>query len=120
MNVAGLHHVSFHVTDLQRARAFYAGVLGLEEIERPRLPCEGAWFRVGSGELHLIVPQEDCGAVGGGLSPYAVHAAFAIEDYETTLGELEAAGIEVLATSAAVGQMWIEDPDGNVIELIAR
>ncbi|RMF20278.1 MAG: hypothetical protein D6760_11870, partial [Deltaproteobacteria bacterium] len=54
------------------------------------------------------------------LSPYAVHAALAIDDYEATLRELEAAGVEVLATSAAVGQMWIEDPDGNVIELIAR
>ncbi|RMD85428.1 MAG: glyoxalase, partial [Candidatus Dadabacteria bacterium] len=99
MNAARLHHVSFHVSDLERARAFYAGVLGLEEIDRPRLPCDGAWFRIGDGEVHLIVPQEGTEPPGGGLSPYAVHAALAIDDYEATLRELEAAGVEVLATS---------------------
>ncbi|RMD81101.1 MAG: glyoxalase [Candidatus Dadabacteria bacterium] len=120
MRIARLHHVSVHVRDLERARAFYRGVLRLEEIERPRLPCDGAWFRVGDGELHLIVPDEEEAKASGGLSPYAVHAALAIDDYEATLAELRAQGIEVLETSPTVGQMWIEDPDGNVIELIAR
>ena len=51
-----LHHVAVSVSDLARARQFYSGVLGLEEIARPAFPFDGAWYRVGTGhELHLIV-----------------------------------------------------------------
>ena len=50
-----LHHVSLPVTDLGRSRLFYAGVLGLVEIERPPFDFEGAWYRVGDRHLHLIV-----------------------------------------------------------------
>ena len=34
------------------------------------------------------------------------------------VAELEAEGVEFVPTSSAVGQVWIRDPDGNVIELI--
>jgi catechol 2,3-dioxygenase-like lactoylglutathione lyase family enzyme len=30
-DIAGIHHVTFNVTDLDRARDFYEGVLGLEK-----------------------------------------------------------------------------------------
>lgn len=50
-----LHHVTITVTDLNRARRFYAGVLSLEEIERPAFEFAGAWYRLGDQQLHLIV-----------------------------------------------------------------
>ena len=34
-------------------------------------------------------------------------------------GLYEMEGLEVLETSPTVGQMWVQDPDGNIIELIA-
>jgi hypothetical protein len=34
------------------------------------------------------------------------------------LAELKARGITVLETNAEVGQMWVRDPDGHIIELI--
>ena len=40
-----LHHVAVAVTDLDRARRFYAGVLGLKEIARPAFSFDGAWYR---------------------------------------------------------------------------
>ena len=35
-----------------------------------------------------------------------------------TLERLKARGVEVLETSAERGQLWVRDPDGNVLELI--
>jgi glyoxylase I family protein len=59
-----LHHVSFPVRDLERARHFYGEVLGLEEIARPDLRVPGAWHRAGGVEVHLLVtpPGADVGA----------------------------------------------------------
>ncbi|MGH7341883.1 MAG: VOC family protein [Candidatus Rokuibacteriota bacterium] len=120
MIVKRAHHVSFGVSDLERARAFYGDLLGLEEIERPDFGIPGAWFQAGDAQVHLIAQPE--GFAGGtpppALNPLADHAAFEIDDYEKVLSELRTRGIEVLATSPRVGQMWIRDPDGHIIELI--
>jgi catechol 2,3-dioxygenase-like lactoylglutathione lyase family enzyme len=115
-----LHHASFPVSDLDRSRRFYEDVLGLEPIERPPLPFPGAWYRAGRCEVHLIVPFEgtDLGKPPGQINPFAVHTAFAIDDYASTLERLRAHGLTVLETSVDMGQMWIQDPDGNVLELI--
>ena len=120
MKATLLHHVSFPVSDLARARRFYEDVLGVEEIERPDLGRPGIWYRAGATEIHLIeTPQGvDVGSRAPGLNPLGPHTAFAIEDYESTLSELRERGIEVLETNADAGQMWIRDPDGNLFELI--
>jgi catechol 2,3-dioxygenase-like lactoylglutathione lyase family enzyme len=47
------------------------------------------------------------------------HAAFGIDDYETALAKLAQHDLDVLAFGAPSGQMWVRDPDGNIIELIA-
>jgi len=115
-----LHHASFPVTDLERSMRFYGEVLGLKQISRPSLPFPGAWYGAGGCEVHLIVPFEgtDVGAAPSQLNPFAVHTAFAIDDYAAALEQLRAAGVEVLETSPEIGQMWVQDPDGNIIELI--
>jgi catechol 2,3-dioxygenase-like lactoylglutathione lyase family enzyme len=106
---------------LERAKKFYGEVLGLEEMERPDFPFDGVWYRAGECEVHLIVPMEglDLGKAPTEINPFAVHTAFAIDDYDKTVAVLEAAGLEMLALGAEVGQLWVQDPDGNVIELIA-
>jgi len=121
MIAKSVHHVSFSVTDLQRSRRFYEDVLELVEIARPDLGLPGVWYRAGDSEVHLIARPEgvDVGSTPAAINPLANHQAFAIDDYEKCLERLEARGIEVLPTSAEQGQMWIRDPDGNVIELIA-
>ena len=118
-----VHHISFAVRDLDRARGFYEGLLGLETIPRPDFGVRGIWYSAGNTEVHLIewpeghapeAPDDDAP-----ISPLANHQAFGIGDYEITLSTLRDRGVRVLETSPEVGQMWIRDPDGNVIELIA-
>ena len=118
MKPTRLHHVSLCVTDVERARRFYIGILGLEEIERPNFPFPGAWLQAGDGQIHLISAPDsvDTGQRPARLHPMAPHAALAIDDWAAVRAELEGHGLQVLASERS-GQMWVLDPDGNIIEL---
>ena len=123
MIARSLHHTSFAVRDLEKSRAFYGGVLGLQEIERPDFGrIQGVWYGVGNAQVHLIVRPErfDVGSPPKDLTPIANHVAFGIEDYARVRDALKARSVELLETGPEQGQMWVRDPDGNVIELIAR
>jgi glyoxylase I family protein len=121
MIAKGVHHISFLVSDLERSCRFYEDVLGLARIPRPDFGVPGVWYGAGSSQVHLIGAPEgmDLGARPEQINPMANHQAFEIEDYRKTLDFLKAGNVEVLETKPEVGQMWIRDPDGNVIELIA-
>lgn len=120
MRILREHHVSFSVADLSRSRHFYGTVLGLAEIPRPEMGLAGAWFTTGGSELHLIARPEGV-AIGEPpprVTPIANHTAFQIEEYDAALASLRAAGLEVVEAGRERGQLWVGDPDGNVIELI--
>lgn len=121
MIATGVHHISFAVSDLERSRGFYENTLGLAPIERPDLGLPGAWYSAGNAEVHLIQTPAgaDVGTRPGSLTPLANHNAFAVEDYRKTVDHFKRARIEVLETSAETGQLWVCDPDGNVLEFIA-
>jgi glyoxylase I family protein len=120
MKVKGAHHISFSVQDLDRSKDFFGGLLGLSEIERPDFGFPGAWYQAGEVELHLIQcpPGFDIGRAPEKLTPLANHAAFEIESYDDMLAELKQRGAEVIETGAKQGQLFVRDPDGNVIEFI--
>ena len=97
------------------ARAFYGGLLGLEErAVPPKLdPAELVWFKVGPElELHLYESAERaaeaqhfCLRLDGGL--------------ERMRERLEVAGVEVADTVEIVGRprFMCRDPFGNRVEL---
>jgi catechol 2,3-dioxygenase-like lactoylglutathione lyase family enzyme len=120
MLVRGVNHISFAVRDLERSRAFYEGVLGLETIERPDFGIPGHWYGAGDAQVHLIqVPEGvDTGSPPPGLTPLANHQAFAIGDYAEVLAELKQHGVEVMETTPENGQLFARDPDGNMLEFI--
>jgi catechol 2,3-dioxygenase-like lactoylglutathione lyase family enzyme len=98
------------------ARAFYGGLLGLEErAVPPKLdPSELVWFRVGGNlELHVFVSEERplqdqhlCLLVDG-------------EELAAVRARLEAAGVETADTTEIIGRsrFMTRDPFGNRIEL---
>lgn len=117
------HHFSFTVRDLERSRAFYEGVLGFEQIERPDFGFPGAWYQTGETQVHLIEKKDQEPAKpplgrSGKPTPLTNHSAFQIEDYDEAIAHFEAHDIPVRGFGKEVGQMFVSDPDGNVIELI--
>ncbi len=112
------HHMSFPVSDLGRSRAFYEGVLGLEQIPRPDFgPVRGVWYQAGPVQVHLILHEGMDPVSTGAIEPGSRHAAFAVADYETARRRLEELGVAHRA-SAVTGQIFCHDPDGHTIELI--
>lgn len=111
MTPTTLHHASIRVADLTRSIAFYEGLLGLRAIERPELGIPGRWYGVGGGQLHLIEGPAPAGA----LDPSGPHFAIAVADLDAARAELQAANVETLDPGGS--QLWLRDPDGNVIEL---
>jgi catechol 2,3-dioxygenase-like lactoylglutathione lyase family enzyme len=111
MTPTTLHHSSIRVSDLARSIEFYEGLLGLRPIPRPDFGFPGRWYGIGGGQLHLIqgeVPPTP-------LDPSGPHFAIAVADLGAARRELAAAGIATLDPGSS--QLWIQDPDGNIIEL---
>jgi catechol 2,3-dioxygenase-like lactoylglutathione lyase family enzyme len=116
-----LSHVSFAVRDLERSLRFYRDLLGLQPIPRPDFGFPGAWLAAGDLQVHLIeVPAgSDVGSPSPVLTPIANHTAFVVADHAATVERLRAHGLEIV-DGGAMGQSWVQDPDGNVIEFIAE
>jgi catechol 2,3-dioxygenase-like lactoylglutathione lyase family enzyme len=99
----------------ERARAFYGGLLGLDErAVPPKLdPSELVWFEAGAGlELHLYESEERAAA--------AQHFCLRLDGGLLELRErLEAAGVEITDTVEIVGRprFMCRDPFGNRVEL---
>lgn len=112
MKAIQLNHASVRVADLERSRAFYEGLLGLETLPRPDFGLPGRWYGIGAGQLHLIQSSDS----GSPIDPTGPHFALEVADLEAVRRELAARGVETLDPGGP--QLWIRDPDGNVIELI--
>jgi ribosomal-protein-alanine N-acetyltransferase len=116
MTVAlSLEHVQLDIPPAgeEIARRFYAEVLGLERIAKPSsLNPRGAWFRTGTGELHLSVVPDPRPAVKG-------HAAIRVRGLDLFARRCEAAGHAVEHDQRYPGRrrFYVRDPFGNRIEL---
>lgn len=111
--VAGIHHVSVNVADLQRAATFYVDLLGLEVLPRPELGVPGHWLDAGGGrQVHLIERPDVPDDVGQ-------HFAFLVDDIDAACRHLTDHGVEVRGPfPIADGQQaFFHDPDGNRLEL---
>jgi catechol 2,3-dioxygenase-like lactoylglutathione lyase family enzyme len=124
MRVSGLHHVAVIVTDVGRARRFYAEVLGLRELARPPFDFGGAWYDAGGQQVHLIVhPGARTVRGTSAIDSRDGHLALRVASYEGALAHLRAHGVEVLDRPDNLtpwAQLYVTDPDGNVIELNAE
>ena len=95
-----IQHVGLVVSDLERSRRFYADALGLVEVPRPaNFAFDGAWFRFGGTELHLL---SDAHATGGAGQPdpgagaergMTHHLAFAVDDLDAACARLAKNGV---------------------------
>ena len=127
-----IHHVSLPVADLERSKHFYYKVLGLTEIERPPFDFPGAWYQLGDRQLHLIVHDRSTFRASKVVDSHDIHFAIRVNSYRDTRDFLHSKGYRPDAddefkkmrenpkATAGFPQLYIMDPDGNVIELNAE
>jgi catechol 2,3-dioxygenase-like lactoylglutathione lyase family enzyme len=116
--ITGIDHVQITVPPdgVAAARAFYCGLLGLPEVEKPAAlrGRGGFWLRVGDRQVH--VGTED------GVERHATkaHVAYAVTGLAAWRARLAAAGTATIDGEPIPGYDRFEfrDPFGNRVEFI--
>ena len=117
MAVLSLDHVQLAMPAGREddARAFYSGLLGLEEQLKPANLAKrgGCWFGRGALKVHLGVEDEFRPAK-------KAHPAFLVDDLTGLRKTLELAGCRVVEDEPLEGydRFYVYDPFGNRIELM--
>lgn len=116
-HIAGIDHVqlAMPVGGEDLARAFYSGVLGLAEIDKPAILAVrgGAWFQCGAAQLHL-------GADPDFSAARKAHPALLVRDFPAFARQLSAQGVALKPEDTIGGRQraTVSDPFGNRVELI--
>ena len=120
-NVSAIHHVSLIIADLSVSIAFYEGLLGLEQAERPQLSFPGVWFRIGDQQLHLLqVPDPDAASQRPNHGGRDRHLALSVENLEQLCSSLDAKAVPYTRSKSGRAAIFCRDPDGNALELIQK
>ena len=120
----GTAHATVAVTDLERAKAFYGGTLGLTPREER---SDGVTYETG-GTWLLVYPSSFAG------TNQATGMTFEVTDLDAVVAELGGAGITFeqydfpglktdergIAEIQGERGAWFKDPDGNIIAVGQR
>ena len=120
IDVLKLHHVSFTVGDLNDSKRFFGEILQLPEIERPDFQFSGTWYAIGDRQLHLIA-QTSTDKTNTQKLGQSDHIALEVLDVEAAKRVFDESGIDYeLGGNSSLGmeQVFCQDPDGHVIELV--
>jgi catechol 2,3-dioxygenase len=129
MEVKELGHIVLYVRDIERSAAFYGEVLGWRRLDVPRdhalarLPV--ALFSSGRTHHELLLIEVGEGAQPlprgrhVGLYHFGLKVGDGDADLRAALDGLREAGVHIVGMSdhTVSHSVYIEDPDGNEIEL---
>lgn len=123
-----IDHVVLRVVDLARVQAFYCDVLGCR-VEREQRDIGLVQLRAGRSLVDLVPVDGQLGRAGGAPpgreGRNLDHLCFRVDSFDETeirshLGAHGVAAGEVAMRYGAEGRgpsIYIEDPEGNVVEL---
>ncbi len=122
MKVLEIAFTGYCVTDLQRAKGFYEGVLGLVQSRffgEPGGSFGWAEYDLGPTTLALIA--------GGGdewkPSPYGTACALEVDDFPAFVDKIKSSNVTVIfdvAESPVCHMITVADPDGNRVVIHKR
>jgi catechol 2,3-dioxygenase-like lactoylglutathione lyase family enzyme len=119
-----LSHVSVTVTDVAKAREFYSGVLGFQEVPRPAFDFPGIWYSLGGDlQLHIILNDQlvrDAAEREKIVARYP-HFALWTDDADATARRIQERGLvcrDVISGPTGLRQLFVKDPDGNMVEFL--
>ena len=117
MRITGIDHVQLAMPrgEEQRARDFYARILGIPEAPKPPGLAKrgGVWFESQSVKIHLGVEENFRPAL-------KAHPALLVEDLSSLVALLRENGYGVTDDDSLEGfsRVYVSDPFGNRIELM--
>ncbi len=114
LQVTQIDHVSVVVTDVERSRRFYGGVLGLREIAKPKtFDFVVVWYDLGNQHLHLLLKDRP-----DTVSPR--HFALRVKDAAAARAHFREYGVPTQETTPIprADRFFVADPDGNRIEIL--
>jgi lactoylglutathione lyase len=123
--ITGLGHVAIKVKDVDRSLAFYVDKLGFPEMLRLHNDDGSLWLvylRITDDQYLEVFPNAENDRAPGWNANGVNHICLTIGDLDAVIERLEAKGVALLLPKkqGADGnvQAWIEDPDGNRIEMM--
>ena len=125
IQVKSLDHVTLVVKDLEASKEFYCGLLGMEDVPRPGFLFAGKWFQAGKTQIHLILEHDISGPAGqiraGEVTTRNHHFAFLVQDVASCFDAAKSAGATIVSEPKSrpdgAVQLFLQDPDGYVVEL---
>lgn len=130
MIVSGIDHVVLRVTNMERAIAFYSGVLGCQ-VEHRQDTLGLVHLRAGTSLIDLVDVAGKLGRMGGSApgpeGRNMDHLCLRIADFDVDriTSELAAKGVVIGETAQRFGStgeatsIYLTDPEGNGLELRA-
>lgn len=120
---AATAHATVAVADIERAKAFYGGTLGLSAKEER---SDGVLYEAG-GTWFLVYPSQFAAPAT------STRMTFEVQDLDATVKELRAAGVTFeeydfpgMKTIDGIAEIqgergaWFKDPDGNILAVGER
>ena len=123
--VKELGHIVLYVRDLERSVRFYGEVLGWRQVGPGDMPFPAAMFSSGRThhELLLIEVGPDAAPIPAGRRVGLYHFGLKVGDTDDelrgALARVQDASVPLMGTAdhGMTHSLYIEDPDGNEIEL---
>lgn len=109
MNISHIEHIGIAVNNLKEAILFYENIFGLkcykiEEVKDQKVKT--AFFRVGQTKIELLEPISPEGPVGRFIAKNGQglhHIAFAVDNADESLEELEGKGVRLIDKQSVKG-----------------
>ncbi|EAW34098.1 VOC family protein [Lyngbya sp. PCC 8106] len=117
MKITQSLHAAILVADLEKANYFYEKILELPQVERS-LKFAGSWYQVGNFQIHLIqAPAVVPDVVNNEKWGRNRHLAFSVDNLEEFQQKLSENNCSFQMSSSGRAALFVQDPDGNIIEL---
>lgn len=117
MQLTQFLHAAIVVSDLEKSEHFYGTVLGLRKIDRV-LKFPGAWYEVGSFQIHLIADSDQMAEIQNAQKwGRNRHLAFSVTNLEEAKQQLITHDCEFQMSASGRAALFVKDPDSNIIEL---
>ncbi|MDZ4658628.1 MAG: VOC family protein [Bythopirellula sp.] len=116
-----LDHVALPTSDAARGERFYCEVLGFHTVPRPSFSFDGRWLvHEAVGVMLHLIHNDDLAAKRAEINTLLGHFAIRCPDIDAAIAVLRQHGIEFVERKLpdfGYRQLFLHDPDGNVLEL---